>query len=218
MLFRPEQHILFIGDSITDCGRDEVQLPYGNGFVSLVHAFVTARYPEFNLRWTNRGVSGNTVRDLAARWEEDAIAVQPDWLAIMVGANDCSRRYNPERLTEAVYVEEYESTMRSLLQRAVDTSGCKLVIAEPYVIEADPSDQRLIDTRELCLASRRVAQDMGAISIRTQELFDHVLNSTTTTDWAPDRVHPNLAGHGLIAMEFLRAIEFEFDRTPGDSR
>lgn len=214
MILQPDQHILFIGDSITDCGRDEVQSPYGNGFVSLVRAFITARYPGLNLRWTNRGMSGNTVRDLAARWEEDAIAVKPDWLAVMVGANDCSRRYNPERLSEAVYVEEYESTLRTLLQQSVDTSGCKLVIAEPYVIEADPTDQRLIDTRELCLAARRVAADMGAISIHTQELFDHVLKSTSATDWAPDRVHPNLAGHGLIAMEFLREFQFELTPTP----
>ena len=211
MIFAPGQHILFIGDSITDSARNDEDSPYGNGFVSLIHSFVTARYPELHLRWTNRGISGNTVRDLAARWEEDAVQHNPDWLAIMVGANDCSRRYNAEKQSEAVYVEEYESTLRSLLQRSVDTSGCRLIIAEPYVIEADPSDQRLIDTRELCLAARRVAQDMGAISIHTQELFDKVLKSTKATDWAPDRVHPNLAGHALIASGFLKELGFSFD-------
>lgn len=211
MIFEPGQHILFIGDSITDSARNDDDSPYGNGFVSLIHAFVTARYPELKLRWTNRGISGNTIRDLAARWEEDAIQLKPDWLAIMVGANDCSRRYNPERLSEAVYVEEYETTLRSLLQRSVDTSGCRLIIAEPYVIEANPADQRLIDTRELCLTARRVAKDMDAISIHTQELFDEVLKSTVAADWSPDRVHPNLAGHSLIASGFLKELGFSFD-------
>lgn len=211
MILQPGQHILFIGDSITDSARNEVDSPYGNGFVSLVRAFVTARYPHLGLRWTNRGVSGNTVRDLANRWEVDALPLQPDWLVIMVGANDCSRRYNPERISEAVYVEEYEQTLRDLLGRAVESSGCRLIVAEPFVIEADPGDQRLQDTRELCLAARRVASDLNALSVHTQELFDDVLKSTKAEDWSSDRVHPNLAGHALIASGILRELGFKLD-------
>lgn len=209
MILQPGQHILFIGDSITDSARNDDDSPYGNGFVSLVRAFITARYPELGLTWTNRGVSGNTVRDLAARWDPDALHHKPDWLAIMVGANDCSRRYNPERISEAVYVEEYEQTLRDLLGRVVGSSGTRLIIAEPFVIEADPHDQRLQDTRELCLAARRVASDMNGLSVHTQELFDEVLETTAATDWSTDRVHPNLAGHALIASGFLRALGFD---------
>ena len=68
MLFERGQKILFIGDSITDCGRRDVQAPYGNGYMSLVRAFVTARYPELGLTLENRGIGGDTVRHLDARW------------------------------------------------------------------------------------------------------------------------------------------------------
>ena len=93
MIFERGQRIVFIGDSITDCGRRDVFAPYGNGYVSLVRAFVTARYPERRLRWENRGIGGNTTRDLLARWDDDAIALRPDWLSVKIGINDVWRKY-----------------------------------------------------------------------------------------------------------------------------
>jgi lysophospholipase L1-like esterase len=78
MIFEQGQRIVFIGDSITDCGRRDANPPYGNGYMSLVRAFVTARYPELDLSWENRGISGDTVRHLKARWDEDVIALNPD--------------------------------------------------------------------------------------------------------------------------------------------
>ncbi|MEV4497488.1 hypothetical protein AB0J84_17530 [Micromonospora arborensis] len=63
MILRTGQRVVFIGDSITDCGRRDVAAPYGSGYVSLVRALVGARHPELELEWVNRGVSGDTVRD-----------------------------------------------------------------------------------------------------------------------------------------------------------
>lgn len=34
----------------------------------MVHTFIVARYPELGLAFVNRGVSGNTSRNLLARW------------------------------------------------------------------------------------------------------------------------------------------------------
>jgi hypothetical protein len=54
---------------------------------------------------------------------------------------DCGR---PD---EAVPDHEYEATLRHLARRAIDETGCRLIIAEPYVIETDPDDPQLRDTR-----------------------------------------------------------------------
>ena len=40
--FEQHQKILFIGDSITDCGRRDANAPFGSGYVNLVRALVTA--------------------------------------------------------------------------------------------------------------------------------------------------------------------------------
>jgi lysophospholipase L1-like esterase len=208
MIFEHGQRIVFIGDSITDCGRRDANAPYGNGYMSLVRAFVTARYPELGLHWENRGIGGDTVRHLEARWDEDAIALNPDWLSVNIGINDVWRKYG-QKPDEAVPVEEYEATLRALIQRAVDETGCRLIIAEPYVIEKNPSDPQLVETVQMAQIARRLANEFNAINVRTQEAFDTALQHSEPGDWAADRIHPNLAGHAVIAQAFLRAISFE---------
>lgn len=64
--------ILFQGDSITDCGRsrnDDKQL--GHGYASMVAARFNALYPELNVRFINKGISGDRTKDLVKRWRQD---------------------------------------------------------------------------------------------------------------------------------------------------
>ena len=56
--------ILFIGDSITDCGRRDTHVPLGDGYASIFYELVTARYPERNVRYINKGIGGDTIVDL----------------------------------------------------------------------------------------------------------------------------------------------------------
>ena len=91
MLLQPNSKILFIGDSITDCGRKRpvgtggFDQALGNGYVSLVDAALRAVYPDYSIATLNMGNSGNTVDDLEYRWKTDAIDLQPDWLSILIG-------------------------------------------------------------------------------------------------------------------------------------
>jgi lysophospholipase L1-like esterase len=205
VIFEPGQRIVFIGDSITDCGRRDSDPPYGNGYVSLVRALVTAGHPELGLMWTNRGVSGDTVRDLDRRWEVDAIGPAPHWLSVMIGINDVWRAFDgwPD---EAVPIDEYEATLRSLLRRAVDATGCRLIVATPYLIEPDRTEpQRAMSDRYGAVA-RALAAEFDAALVDTQAAFDRVLAVTPPDAWADDRVHPNLAGHAVIAQAFLRTL------------
>ena len=135
LCFGVGEKIVFIGDSITDCGRrTEEQGPYGRGYVSLVRAFLHARYPAHGLTIVNRGIGGNTIRNLAARWQEDVLAEEPDWLSMKVGINDVGRLILG-LLADHVPLDEYEATYRSLLQRTPAVANGKLILMEPYVIE-----------------------------------------------------------------------------------
>jgi lysophospholipase L1-like esterase len=213
VIFQDGQTIVFIGDSITDCGRRDERAPYGDGYVSLVRALVSARHPELRLNWINRGIGGDTVRDLAARWEADAIATRPDWLSVMIGINDVWRAFGvfPEQFAafpeQAVPIGEYEPTLRSLLRRAVDATGCRLILADPYLIEPDRDEpQRAMSDRYVEVVAG-LAAEFDAVHVPTQQAFDAVLAVSPPGNWADDRVHPGLPGHAVIADAFLRAID-----------
>ncbi|AGL14267.1 SGNH/GDSL hydrolase family protein [Actinoplanes sp. N902-109] len=205
MIFSSGQRIVFIGDSITDCGRRGAHKPYGDGYVDLVRSFVTARRPEVKLSWLNRGVGGDTVRDLAARWDADAIGTAPDWLSVMIGINDVWHAFG-SKPRRAVPIDEYATTLRALLRRAVDATGCRLIVAEPYIIEPDRAEPQRALSDRYCLAAREIAAEFQAVGVRTQDAFDDVLRSTVPADWADDRIHPHRPGHAVIAQAFLTAI------------
>ncbi|MET8349138.1 MULTISPECIES: SGNH/GDSL hydrolase family protein [unclassified Micromonospora] len=205
MILRTGQRVVFIGDSITDCGRRDTAAPYGAGYVSLVRALVGARHPELDAEWINRGVSGDTVRNLAARWDDDAIAERPDWLSVMIGINDIWRRYG-DRPDEAVPLDEYERTLRDLLRRAVDATGCRLILGDPFLIEADRGDPQRADTDRYCAVVAALATEFDAVHVPTQAAFDRVLAVSPAKRWADDRVHPHLPGHAVLADAFLTAL------------
>ncbi|MGW3607017.1 SGNH/GDSL hydrolase family protein [Micromonospora sp. NPDC005161] len=205
MILRTGQRVLFIGDSITDCGRRDTAAPYGAGYVSLVRALVGSRHPELDAEWINRGVSGDTVRNLAARWDDDAIAERPDWLSVMIGINDIWRRYG-DRPDEAVPLDEYEHTLRDLLRRAVDATGCRLILGDPFLIEADRGDPQRADTDRYCAVVAALATEFDAVHVPTQAAFDRVLAVSPAKRWADDRVHPHLPGHAVLADAFLTAL------------
>src|SRR5688572_27600397 len=86
-----------IGDSITDTGRarpvGESPGGLGTGYVLTLDALLGAWYPARRIRLFNVGTSGHTVRDLAERWQTDVVDLKPDWLSVMIGANDVWRQF-----------------------------------------------------------------------------------------------------------------------------
>lgn len=207
MVFEKGQRILFAGDSITDAGWRQEAAPYGNGYVHMVRALLLARYPELGLDFVNRGVGGDTVRLLAARWQLDVIDERPDWLSVKIGINDVWSSV-AGRTAEAVQVDEYEATYDRILTEARESCAPRLILMEPYVIEADRSDRfrRLIDDH--IAAVHRLAERHGAILVRTQAAFDQALRAQPSSYWADDRVHPGAPGHAVIARAWLRAVDY----------
>ena len=75
--------LVMIGDSITDSGRTQpvgegLFEAHGKGYVAYVAGLLAASYPERRIRIVNMGTSGNTVRDLKARWQRDVMDLKPD--------------------------------------------------------------------------------------------------------------------------------------------
>lgn len=208
MIFETGQRIVFIGDSVTDCGRRAGAAPYGEGYMNLVRTLVEAAHPELGLIWFNRGIAGDTTRHLRERWDEDAIALRPDWLSVMVGINDVWRSYDG-RPEDAVPLDGYRTNLRALLAGAVEATGCRLILAEPYLIEPDRTEPQRAQSDRYVAVARELAVEFDALLIRTQDAFDRVLAHRPPSHWSPDRVHPNAAGHAVIAGAYLSAVGWQ---------
>lgn len=203
-MFKPHQTIVFIGDSITDAERTGSAAPYGDGYVHLVDLLLGAHHAELELRVLNRGISGDTVRHLAARWERDVLRQRPHWLSIMVGINDVWRAWSDDP-REAVPLGEYDATLRDMLAQA-RAHGAQLIVMTPFLIEPDRHDVMRRRTDLYAAAVRRIAADTGAVLVDTQAAFDAALERHPADHWSGDRVHPSVAGHALLARTWLEAV------------
>lgn len=197
--------VLFQGDSITDCGRDwDNPADLGRGYALMAAGLFGAAQPELGVKFLNRGIGGNRVKDLQARWQEDCIALQPDWVTIYIGINDCWRRYDRDDPTS---VASFEAGYRELLERTKRETGASLVLMEPFVLPV-PADRGAWreDLDPKIDAVRRLAREYGALLVPLDGLFAQASMRAESAYWAPDGVHPSPAGHALIAKAWLQTI------------
>jgi lysophospholipase L1-like esterase len=85
-----------------------------------------ATFPERNLTFLNRGVSGNTVNELARRWQQDTLDLKPDILSILIGVNDSAR---------GVPLDQFEQVYDKLLADARTANpNIRLVLCAPFIL------------------------------------------------------------------------------------
>jgi len=176
----------------------------------VVDALLKTVYPELGIRIINMGTSGNTVRDLAERWQTDVLDLKPDWLSIMIGTNDVWRQYDQPYIPEShVYPEEYEATLNELVAKTkMHVKG--IVLMTPFYLEPNREDLMRATMDRYGEIVRQTAARHGAVFVDTQAAFDKVLAHLYPATLAWDRVHPSMAGHATLARAFLKAIEFDW--------
>lgn len=217
MRLAPQTKLLFIGDSITDCGRvrpvaEGLFDPLGRGYVTFVESLLNTVYPELGLRVVNMGCSGNRVIDLRDRWQTDVIDQKPDWLSVMIGTNDVWRQFDLPQIPEQhVLPDVYEKTYDELLTRTRPMLK-GLVLMTPFYVEPNPQDALRARMDEYGQIVRKLATKHDAVFVDTQAAFNAALKHRHSSALAWDRVHPNQTGHMIIAKAFLDAIEFEWRR------
>ena len=202
--------VLFQGDSITDAGRNRgASEPnsagaLGSGYPLLVAAAALAARPGAELRFYNRGISGNKVPDLQQRWTADALDLQPDVLSILIGVNDFWHKLSGGYTGT---VQDYEEQYTALLEQTRRAlPRVHLIVLEPFVLRVGAVDERWFpefDARRA--AAARVAAHARATFVPLQAVFNQRTRSAPPQYWAADGVHPTPAGHAVIAEQWRRA-------------
>lgn len=205
-LIEDQAVVLFQGDSITDCGRDRGNgNDLGNGYALMASALFSQKYPEKQVRFINRGISGNRVMDLQQRWQEDCFELQPTWVSIYIGINDTWRRYDSNDPTS---VEAFAEGYRNLIVRTREKLDARLILIEPFVLPVPEDRKRWREDLDLKInAVRELAREFHTLYVPLDGLFAQASTQTPPAYWAADGVHPSPAGHALIAKAWLNAVK-----------
>ena len=218
MLFENYDRIVFAGDSVTDMGSvnpvgeglfDNV----GRGYVRVLESMFASYYPEVYLRITNSGISGNTSRDLLSRFDRDVVELKPDWVSICIGINDVWRQYDsPAMLDVQVQPDEYEKNVEEMILKIKDNVK-GIFILSPYIIESNREDmmrKRMDEYVEIC---RKLADKYGCRFVDFQKMYEDYCKIRHSCYIAWDRIHPNQVGSTMMAREFLKVCDFDYNHT-----
>ena len=231
--FKPGQTVLFQGDSITDCARCDGCEPFGFGYANKIknvynELFSDAEvstvnrvtendgygYPpplaDSGVNFVNRGVSGNRVHHVLGRFEEDILAVKPDFISILVGVNEVYH-HKPEKPSSFYPPERYEENYKKLLLRIrEELPNTEIMVIEPFLIPCDNPlyEQRKTELRILAAIARDVAMQYADRFLPMWGIYNDVI---ARKEAAPDKlswdgVHPTPLGHTYIANAYLKTL------------
>jgi len=205
LLIESDAVVLFQGNSITDATRDYTDgASLGSGYAAMIAAWFSALYPEKNVRFLNRGISGNRVCDLVERWQRDTLDIAPSWLSVMIGINDCWRRFDSNMPTTR---EEFETDYRAILNQAREKTAARLIILDPFLLPVQPEWRTWREDLDPKIeAVHRLAEEFQAVHILLDDMFKAACKKQPPEFWSWDGVHPTAAGHALIAQAWLRAV------------
>jgi len=203
------EKMLFIGDSITDCGRRGADKPLGSGYVSLFCELATARFPERQIDYINKGIGGHRVTNLRDRWRDDVIYHKPDRLSVKIGINDLHSylRTAEDAVSPQLFAEAYDD----ILQWTKDELGCPVILITPFYISTDRAGHtQRSKVLELLPSYIETVENMsakyGTRLVNLQDVFQRHLQFRDADTFCPEPVHPNRAGHLVIAEALMGAL------------
>ena len=210
-------NILFQGDSLTDSGRnkntEEPNINLGMGYVNLLAARIVCDNPDVKVY--NRGVSGNRICDMYARWIEDTLNIDFDILSVMNGINDIGFQL---RMGRGADKDKFRFVYdRMLFEVKEKKPDAKLVIIEPFLVRKylgeDGGDiyndwdlwhGQITERGEIC---KDLAKKYGAIFVPLADEFKKLSEQHGPDVWSMDCIHPTAAGHEVIARKWMDACK-----------
>lgn len=204
------EKVLFIGDSITDCGRRGAERPFGVGYVKIFSDFMIACESSKKIQIVNKGISGDTAPGLLDRWTDDVISQKPDWLSIKIGINDLHRTLRDP--ANGISPERYEEVYRKFMERTrKELPRCRIILIQPFYISrelsADSFRKRVLDILPRYLeVVRKMSGLYKTQLIKTHEMFQTLLKYNEPETFCNEPVHPNLTGHVAIASAVYDAF------------
>ncbi|MFE1645467.1 glycosyltransferase [Microbacterium sp. P01] len=185
-----------LGDSITEGLCDSSRMPDGQyrGWADrLALLLAHARQGGERFRYANLAVRSRRVRDVVNEQIPAAIALRPQLVSVLIGANDLLR----VGADPAALARELEEGVRMLR-----TAGCDVLLVTPFLPRR--SAARVLAGRFAAFAS-----ELRAVAARTEAILldvDALPGLGELGMWAEDRVHLQAVGHRFLAYRAAEVL------------
>jgi acyl-CoA thioesterase-1 len=201
--------LLFQGDSITDAGRDRSNIRnLGNGYPKYAAEMLSREFPDIEFDFMNTGISGDRAESLKARWEKDAIELQPDAVSILIGVNDT---WHMDASGNWMTEEYFESCYRYILSELKSKTKAKIIMLEQFLLfvpkgSVHPAEFRADLDRKIQI-TRKLAREFADVFVPLDGLFAAACIGNKPEKWAADGVHPTEDGAKFIAKHYVDAFK-----------
>lgn len=196
--------ILFQGDSVTDAGRsrsDDRDL--GEGYPKYTAELLRTEFPDKELEFINRGVSGDRSKNLVERLEEDFIDIDPDIVTILIGVNDTWRRFDMnDPTTASQFRDNYETVLRALRER----THAKIIMLECFLIYNKGHESYREDLNAKLDETRLLAMKYADELIPLDGLLASACVGSDPSAFSADGFHPAEEGKRFIAAQLASAL------------
>lgn len=210
LLLKPGDRVAIIGDSITE------QKMYSR----IIEDYLTVRMPDLRISTRQFGWSGETAEGFLRRMTNDCLRFHPTVATLCYGMND--HGYGPyDENVAKWYRKNYSAVAKALVD-----SGARVVLGSPGCVGRVPPwitrPRGTVDDLNQNLCRLRNLDIEIAADERTR--FADVFWPMFTTAYAArgkfgpdfalcgkDGVHPDMAGHLVMAYAFLKAMGLDGD-------
>ena len=200
-----QQRLLFIGDSITAWGRFEDPEQLGNNYVRIIRDRLATGAPAVLPEIINKGIDGNRITDLADRWREDVLQLDPDFLSISIGINDVWRQLD-QAFGDQVKPDQFEQIYDRLLNESRAQTDATIILLEPTIIEENIHSKGNERLKAYLAVVERLAKKYDCILVPTHQACLAYLAENLDVPLTIDGVHMTSTGNELMAKTWLEAV------------
>ncbi len=200
--FPDKARICFVGDSITHIGT----------YLTYIVAQYRKNFPDSSVEFYNCGISGGNLGNTIRVFDEDIAIYQPTHIVLMIGAND-TRRWALDKLPSPKYYDLLHTAYQDFgdnlerFYRITRDRHIELILCTPMpYAEYIPSKVSPLSGGAALFLSYadRVRQFAKNYALPLCDYHAAAVEAMQTQSlYNPDRVHPNEAGHFLMAKTFL---------------
>ena len=205
---RPSDTVVFYGDSITDQRL----------YTMVTELYTVTRYPQLSIKFVHSGWGGDRVTGgggglIDLRLQRDVLSYHPTVMTIMLGMND-GKYTNHKSEDDEIYYAGYRHIVETVRQAAPSVRITAIEpspfddVTRPITLQPDGYNAVLQKFSSWITHYAGEAHlDVADLNTPMVEMLKkaNAEDAATAQKILPDRVHPALAGHMVMAEQLLKA-------------